>query len=619
MANFRRLVLALLVVSLLGTGLASAQVPFGSVTCQVTSVVPLVRSEGLAELTGDIRAQCTNTLGAAIPADPYIVTNFSVALNTNITNAKDFGPFADEITDAVLVINENNYSNPSDTSDFELDAFDDEVPIPQYGRRPGSSETRLEWNGVSVPQPGGNRPGGGTFPVVTQLRWTNIRACVACLGVAGVDVFPNTQVIGTVSITSAVSISFTQNSVPVGAPIRGLLFSLREADGDSLGSPIVGLQCVGMNEDDGDVEDDGGIEGEFLVRLEEGFATAFKTIGVPTFQVVSQTRPFEAGYCTPDSGDAPPGGPLPGPAGICLDGGATQGTRFIIRFFNIPDGALVGVPSCVEGTGDLILDYVDANSSGEGDDEEYYHPDNPGNFCEPDIITLDISGGFAYAVYEVVDNDPNVNERADVKVVVGYDPDTANDEPAVGTMQVSADFAPLSTRTTSRDESDAPRPRFIETNAPVSAFSIIKCNTTLLFPFVTNQAGFDTGLAISNTSKDWLGTDPQNGACTIHYHGETTGGGAAPADQTSIVINAGEQLIFTLSGGNTDQGIAGAPDFQGYIIAVCEFQFGHGYAFITDGFGGIPNLAQGYLALIIETEDGERRGLGRDGSESLGH
>jgi hypothetical protein len=162
-------------------------------------------------------------------------------------------------------------------------------------------------------------------------------------------------------------------------------------------------------------------------------------------------------------------------------------------------------------------------------------------------------------------------------------------------------------------------PRFIETNAPQTVLSIIKCNTTILFPFVTNQAGFDTGLAISNTSKDWLGTDPQNGTCTIHYHGETTGGGAAPADQTSIVINGGEQLIFTLSGGNTDQGIAGAPDFQGYVIAVCEFQYGHGYAFITDGFGGIPNLAQGYLALIIETSSGQRKGLGKDGSETLGH
>jgi hypothetical protein len=99
----------------------------------------------------------------------------------------------------------------------------------------------------------------------------------------------------------------------------------------------------------------------------------------------------------------------------------------------------------------------------------------------------------------------------------------------VGSGQVSATFAPLSTVVVA--DADEPEPRFIDTGGdPTTIISIIRCTTTLLFPFVTNQAGFDTGLAISNTSKDWLGTDPQAGACTIHYHGSTTGGGAAPPE-----------------------------------------------------------------------------------------
>jgi hypothetical protein len=317
-----------------------------------------------------------------------------------------------------------------------------------------------------------------------------------------------------------------------------------------------------------------------------------------------------------------------------LDGGATQGTRFIIRFFNVPDGVQLATPNWISDFNGSVVDGA-FPTNGDSDQEvqlrlvestdvngEGGTLDNGGTV---ELVEVDISGGFGFVVYEVVSEDGSngemsiFNNRVDVRVVVGFDSDTANDEPAVGTMQVSADFAPLSTLGTSQEEGDAPVPRFIETNAPQSAFSIIKCNTTILFPFVTNQAGFDTGIAIANSSKDWLGTDPQNGTCTIHYHGETTGGGAAPADQTSIVINGGEELLFTLSGGNSDQGIAGAPEFQGYIIAVCEFQFGHGYAFITDGFGGIPNMAQGYLALILETEDGDRVGLGRDGSEILGH
>jgi len=37
--------------------------------------------------------------------------------------------------------------------------------------------------------------------------------------------------------------------------------------------------------------------------------------------------------------------------------------------------------------------------------------------------------------------------------------------------------------------------------------------------------------------------------------------------------------------------------FQGYMIAVCNFQYAHGFAFISDL--GARNLAMGYLAVVI--------------------
>ena len=40
-----------------------------------------------------------------------------------------------------------------------------------------------------------------------------------------------------------------------------------------------------------------------------------------------------------------------------------------------------------------------------------------------------------------------------------------------------------------------------------------------------------------------------------------------------------------------------APNFLGYMIAVCNFQYAHGFAFVSDV--GARNLAMGYLALII--------------------
>lgn len=119
--------------------------------------------------------------------------------------------------------------------------------------------------------------------------------------------------------------------------------------------------------------------------------------------------------------------------------------------------------------------------------------------------------------------------------------------------------------------------------------------TTLLFPFVTNQAGFDTGIAISNTSADAVGTPNQQGKCTISYFGNTTGGGAVPPPQTSADVPAGKQLVFLLSSGG-GLGIAATPGFQGYIIATCNFQYAHGIAFVSKLGGQDPSI---YLALVI--------------------
>lgn len=73
--------------------------------------------------------------------------------------------------------------------------------------------------------------------------------------------------------------------------------------------------------------------------------------------------------------------------------------------------------------------------------------------------------------------------------------------------------------------------------------------TNLLFPFVTNQAGFDSGVAISNTSADPFGTAGSSGTCRLHYYGNTTGGGAAPASQTTTSpIAPGTHASFTSAG-----------------------------------------------------------------------
>ena len=59
-----------------------------------------------------------------------------------------------------------------------------------------------------------------------------------------------------------------------------------------------------------------------------------------------------------------------------------------------------------------------------------------------------------------------------------------------------------------------------------------------------------------------------------------TGGSSTPKPQTSAVIRAGEQLIFTFSGGGNGL-ILSTPGFQGYLIVECRFKAA-GAVFISD-------------------------------------
>ena len=144
--------------------------------------------------------------------------------------------------------------------------------------------------------------------------------------------------------------------------------------------------------------------------------------------------------------------------------------------------------------------------------------------------------------------------------------------PPIGSGSVTVSYHPVT------DDMDK-RPRFVAgpTNMVVT---INDCTTTLLFPHVLHQSGFDTGITISNTSSE-------SGSCTINYHGA---GGPDPHE--SPLIAGGGQLIFTLSSTVDTTG------FQGYLVAVCDFRKAYGFALILDGFGARDStLAQGYLAV----------------------
>jgi len=97
MLAFRKWFLALALVTLT-VAVASAQPAFQCVAN--AGVPPIVRAEGIAELTGDLVLNCNNGIPAASGNVPQV--NVQIFLNTNITSKVD----SDNKSEALLMIDE---------------------------------------------------------------------------------------------------------------------------------------------------------------------------------------------------------------------------------------------------------------------------------------------------------------------------------------------------------------------------------------------------------------------------------------------------------------------------------------------------------------------------------
>jgi hypothetical protein len=275
-----------------------------------------------------------------------------------------------------------------------------------------------------------------------------------------------------------------------------------------------------------------------------------------------------------------------GASGISATAGlADSGTRLRATFANIPAGVSVWVSTtnnrAVAGTATAVL-----TVSETGTFSQVLATDTLGGVS---VAPVAISGGSGVAVWEVTGADPLATQDFDFSLFFAFKPNPGANSPAAGvTGTVAGSFAPAPPSFSATDGAKAsatlPIPRFIDTGSPKNLILITVCRTTLLFPFVTNQAGFDTGLAIANTTKDPFDTTPQSGTCTLNFFGAN-----APAAVTTAAVDGG--TVFTALASTS------APNFQGYVFAVCDFQFGHGFAFVSDL--GARNLAMGYLALVL--------------------
>jgi len=629
--------------------LASAQVvvgtvggPGGALQClTAVSVPPQLRSEGMTELIGDIVLSCTggpltpfNTPGTAIPT-----VNITVSLATNVTSRLLGTGGATNSSEALLLIDEPGSAvTGAATGTFGPGAAINVCSSAAFGAGPGGCTE------VTATTAGSAAAGGGTVTVATAtggaaaanafqglvtanqvtfigvpilppstggiarvLRITNVRANVSALGGGGLA--GTTQLLASISISGSSSLTVPNPVQTAGFIQAGLAASLRNTGNSATGANVNLAQCGG-----------GGPSPLQVVRFAENFPTAFKTRVAPTAAAGSgQTQVVPQNV---------PGTIYNSESGLIVNGltgnGATAGltdfgTRLKATFNNVPAGLRIFV-----STANVTNDFVNpiANPNAGNSTTSYavlvasetvpsgntspagnatfngFNAASPGVTVFPtvSVFELPVVNGSASAVWEVINTNPSALDSLDFGVYWAFTANPGANSPPTGTATVNLSYAPtppgpFSATAGAAASGSLPIPRFADTSSGTNIATIVLCQTTLLFPYVTNLSGFDTGLAIANTTTDPFGTRVQSGTCDLNFYGT-----AAPPKVTTPNIPTAT-VYATLAS-------TAAAGFQGYVIAVCNFQLAHGFAFISDI--GARNLAMGYLALVIQTGTGNR-------------
>ncbi len=646
MVAFRRVITALAVLALF-TGFALAQVgPTGqplSCTTQV-AVTPQLRGEGFTEQTGDITINCTGGSSLA-PGSSIPLINITVSYNATVTSRLLASGTTNVASEALLLIDEPGSglpgygpSLPQMLCTSPLTGCPAWVGFPTLPNPPGASPTANAvtalggnqaapnvYQGVLPAATSANRSvtffGVPVLPPTTSgtrvFRITNVR--IDATPLIGGSASGASPIQANIAISGATSLPITNPTPVVGFVSAGLTASATSATNLN--------QCSSQTKTSVNT-----------LTFTENFGTAFKT------RVAAQTPNLYAGQIG-NPGVGSPAQNVPGgiynsesnfilPIGSSVAGLADFGTRLKATFNNIPSGARIFVstvnvnnnafpvstatPPVPPGgglaggnTGNTsptapyvgLAQLINGENTSDGGVGGFQAAlitatDNGPNGGNVPIaeVSIDPTSKSGTAVWEVVNTNPNTPESFKFAVYTTYVAAVATNSPLPGNSTVNLSFAP--TTTSGVPSATASIPRFIGSSTAASnIFTISICRTILLYPYLTNQGGFDTGLSIANTSQDSIvpvtgasNAAAQSGSCTLTWFGGTTAAPTVPpAPSNTGVIAAGTVWVNTLQ--------TLAPNFQGYMFAVCNFQYAHGFAFISDV--GARNLAMGYLALVI--------------------
>jgi hypothetical protein len=603
------------------TGLALAQ-QGESCSAQGTVSTPL-RAEGFTEQTGDIIIVCTGgqTLSqtANIPL-VNITVFYTTAVTSRILDDKTPNNANQYKSEALLLIDEPNtgIGGTVGTGIGQVQYGQTQPLNPCLNSFQGCVETvGAPVSGFSTASPGYNVYQGltagnsVTFYGIPALppgtigsriyRITNVRVNATVGGIAS-----GTQSInGYISVSGAASFPIS-NAQPVVGYVQPSLSAAPNGAKNFKQCNTQGQTPTGTT-----------------LAFTELFGTAFKT------RVAAQQDVKGAGQSVPPDAPAAFNQSTPGSiynsesnfvyhefagANGAIAGLADFGTRLKASFSNVPTGVRVFVSSANKaapavpggsaantavGNATYTGSYAEIVTGGETSSDGAAWA--PVGYAAGDTTEVTIVNGSGVAVWEVINTDPNAVETFSFSVFIAYTAhtDTApSGSPAPGDAFVTLSYAPTATQLPSSPSASLPIPRFIVNAAtPAKFFTVTVCRTILLFPYINNSGGLDTGLAIANTTQDPLPefkTTAQKGKCVLTFYGTSGTVPAAPYDtSTDTAYAAGIQ------GGSFWQNTLStiAPGFTGYAFAVCNFQLAHGFAFLSDL--GLRNYAMGYLALVI--------------------
>jgi hypothetical protein len=338
------------------------------------------------------------------------------------------------------------------------------------------------------------------------------------------------------------------------------------------------LTCLG-------VKQVGSLDNDFTLNIDENFTAALTS------------ESYEINVLDPGSGG-------PGETDV------TNPTEFTVTFSNVPEG--VGIAATdVKPCGTLWTGNPLYCANGTLGVSAAGAPVVTADTGTPPTHTV----SFTYSVTnqdadmpETVDLDFRFWSHGQIDPVYGMSSIVAN--VALGPTTPTTDI-PLFTTYTEGPTTGASAGPY---NLAVAKFW--NCQTTLLYPYLANGGGWDTGIAVSNTTMDPFATDPilskylakgtatqQSGPCSFWLYAT---GGQVGSTYVTPTIMSGSTYAF-------DMGANLAPNVSGYAIAVCQFQNAHGYAFITYNLFGDNGVAANYIADVLPDPQWYRRNPAGDG------